>query len=654
MLNVQLSIFIFVIVCKNLTLIIALCFFRKPFIKNSGLLPERIMKLKSSKLTAMTKIVFTFVLFLFLGKTFSQTAMFRGTPGHASGYSGNSQITFTDEAWSFNAKAPIRSTAVASATTVFFGSSDGKFYALDKSTGKTKWVFNSGSSIESSPALDKGKIFFSNNKQTLFALDAVTGKPIWTYDFGENKNYDWAFDYYYSSPTVLNNFIVIGSKDGCVYKFNESNGHVVWRFQTESIVRNTPAIDNNTVFFGDVDGVLYAVDFTSGKEKWKFFTVGNGLKNEDFGFDRRAIISSPCIKNDKIFVGCRDGFFYAVNKDTGKEIWRVEHEVSWVISSLAVKDTIVVTGTSDGRFVQAVSSNTGKQIWKTRTASIVWSSPIIHNNKAYIGSGEGVLYCLDLHTGQIINRFQTSGSIFSSPVISDSFLFFGSDNGKFYALKNGTPHPSPKNLKRFVFYEPGVNIYFRGGTDARLRNYLAGNGFTAINSAKLDSVLKTDGVNSVIVFAANYFPKEILNGYDQSSLRKYLDNGGRIVVCGMNPVVTKYDDSKTMNGFNFRMADSVLGIQYGPNDLRSHKGIYPSFATEEGKKWGMRDFWISPLGLEPSKVDIVLGKNENGLAAAWVKKYSSSKGGGFIQIWLEQEGTEDLSYILKIAEYGFE
>jgi outer membrane protein assembly factor BamB len=231
------------------------------------------MKLKSSKLTAMTKIVFGSASFLLINIVSAQTAMFRGTPGHVSSDSSNKPIIFTDEAWSFNAKAPVRSTAVASATTVFFGSSDGKLYALDKSTGGTKWIFNSGSSVESSPALDKGNVFFANNKQTLFALNAATGKPVWKYDFGENKNYEWAFDYYYSSPTVVNNFIVIGSKDGSVYKFNETNGQVVWKFQTESMVRSTPAVDNNTVFFGSVDGVLYAIDFTTGKEKWEFFTV---------------------------------------------------------------------------------------------------------------------------------------------------------------------------------------------------------------------------------------------------------------------------------------------------------------------------------------------------------------------------------------------
>lgn len=158
------------------------------------------------------------------------------------------------------------------------------------------------------------------------------------------------------------------------------------------------------------------------------------LKNEDFGFDRRAIISSPTVTNNKIIFGCRDGFFYAVNVNNGKELWHVDHNVSWVISSIAVKDTIAVTGTSDGRFVQAVSTNTGKEIWKFKTVSIVWSSPVIYNNEVYIGSQEGVLYCLDLFTGKKINSFQANGKIFTSPVISDSLLFFGTDKGYFYAL----------------------------------------------------------------------------------------------------------------------------------------------------------------------------------------------------------------------------
>jgi outer membrane protein assembly factor BamB len=72
-----------------------------------------------------------------------------------------------------------------------------------------------------------------------------------------------------------------------------ADGKVTWKFKADNIVRSTPAVSDNAVFFGDIDGNLYRVDATTGKELWRFKTIGNGLKNEDFGFDRRAIISSP-------------------------------------------------------------------------------------------------------------------------------------------------------------------------------------------------------------------------------------------------------------------------------------------------------------------------------------------------------------------------
>jgi outer membrane protein assembly factor BamB len=323
-------------------------------------------------------IIFQSILFSASSQT--QTNMFRGTALHISSITSNKQIIFGEKAWMFNADAPIRTTVVCNNNNIFFGSSKGIFYALDKNNGAIKWQYNTGYAIESSAALFNDNVFFSDNKQTLYALNESTGKLVWKFDFGNSLNYDWGFDYYYSSPTIADGKILIGAKDGFVYSIDATNGKVIWKFKTDGIVRSTPAVENNAVYFGDVEGILYKVDFNTGKEIWRFKTTGNSLKNEDFGFDRRAIISSPVITQNKILFGCRDGFLYAVNKKTGKEDWNMDHHVSWVISSIAVKDSIVVTGTSDGRFVQAINLNTGNEIWKFKTVSLVWSSPIIFNN----------------------------------------------------------------------------------------------------------------------------------------------------------------------------------------------------------------------------------------------------------------------------------
>ncbi len=603
--------------------------------------------------------IFSLLIFIFLLLTtdcFSQPAMFRGNPEHNTTLSMDGRSVFTDEAWRFDADAAIRSTAVCDQNAVYFGSSKGIFYSLNKRTGSVNWLCNTGAAIESSPALYNGNVFFSNNKQSLYALNVSSGKQKWKLDLGENRPYPWGFDYFYSSPVIVGEKIIIGAKDGYVYNVNAANGKINWKFKTEGIVRSTAAVSGNLVFFGDTDGILYAVDLLTGKESWRFFTFGHGLKNEDFGFDRRAIISSPVIAKEKLIVGCRDGFFYAVNKNTGKEIWRVDHNVSWVISSIAVKDSIAVTGTSDGRFVQAVNTNTGKEIWKHPTISIVWSSPVICDNKVYIGSQEGVLYCIDLFTGKRMNGFQAKGKIFSSPVISDNMLFFGTDMGYLYALKPGTNiFPALTGIQKYVFWETGVNIYFHYGNDVKIRDYFTYNRYKLLHTKELIDVLskQDSAANSVIVFASNYFPQEVLNGNEHSLLRKYLDNGGRVVVLGNNPVTYQTNAEKQVEGFNFLEADSVLCIKYGAyNDLRSMGGLQPALATEEGKKWGLPHSWTGFLPTEQKQVDIVLGKDENGYASAWLKKFSTIKGSGFIQLWVDPDIIDDVSPILRAAEYG--
>jgi eukaryotic-like serine/threonine-protein kinase len=601
--------------------------------------------------------IFLFLLCVNICAVLAQPQMFRGTPDHKSSFTTNANIVFGEPSWEFNTGAPIRSTVVCDKHNLYVGSSENVLYALDKRSGAIKWKFNSGYAIESSPALYNNAVFFSNNKQTLYSLNAETGKVNWELDFGKTLAYDWGFDYYYSSPTIVGNKILIGIKDGFVYDINANDGKIVWKFKTEGIVRSTPAVSGGTVFFGDTNGILYATTLADGKEIWRFKTIGNNLKNEDFGFDRRAIISSPVAASGKIIFGCRDGFFYAVNEESGKELWHVDHHVSWVISSLSVQDSIAVTGTSDGKFVQAVNINTGKEIWKFKTVSIVWSSPVIHNNKVYIGSQEGVLYTLNLADGSKVTSFQASGKIFSSLVISDSLLYFGTDKGYLYALKPVRfTYREPAGIKRYVYWEKDADVWFHYGNDTKIKTYLNVNNYTTIDSKKLADVLaNTDSAaRSVVVFASNYFPPEIYACYNKSLLRQYLDNGGRMVVLGNNPVIYKFDREGNVTGFNFSMADSVLNIKYGPGDLRSMGGVQPAFPTEDGKRRGLTEAYTSFLPLDEKQVDIVLGKDENGMASAWIKKFSSIHSSGFIQIWMDPDFVDDMSSIVKVAEYGME
>lgn len=578
--------------------------------------------------------------------------MFRGNAMHQGAVTTTSKLVYDTKDWSFAAGAPVRSTPLVNGNAVYFGTTNGVFFAVDKNSGALLWKFKSNEAINSSAAAQNGTVFFSDNHQTVYALNEGNGKLIWKFNMGSKLAYPWRFDYYYSSPTLYKDKLLIGGDDGYMYMLNQGDGKLVWKYNAKAVIRSTPAVKDQQVLFGDVNGFFYSLDVTNGNQKWMYKTGADTLNNEDWGFDRKAILSSPVIAADKILFGSREGFLYCIDKN-GKLLWRNDHKISWVISTVAVKDTIVVTGTSDGHFVQAVSLNSGNDIWRFRPNSLFWSSPLIIDDKVYAGSFDGVLYCLDLKTGNRLSEFTTSGMIMSSPVWNNNRLYVGCDDGNVYALK-GHKDYSTLSVNKFVYYDKEVKGYFRNGADLRVKSFLNNTGYKTIDSDTIDSVL-TDKENAqaIVVLASVYLPASLLKNGKESMVRKFLDGGGTLVMPGMNPAIYQWDaKQKQPVGFAMPLADSVFELNYGPNDTRGMGGQFTSFATEEGLQLNLPAYWGSSLSIKAAQVNVVLGKTENGEVSAFIKQYNNK--GKLVQLWINPDLPTNLDAIVKAAEWNIE
>ncbi len=581
------------------------------------------------------------------------TGMFRDNPTHKTEAVTTQNLVFDTKAWRFDAAAPVRSTALVSGDAVFFGNTRGDFFSIDKVSGREKWRYHTGHAINSSAACRNGLLFFSDNEQAVYAVDQRNGKLKWKFRMEDKIAYPWRFDYYYSSPTLYEDKLLIGSDDGNMYMLTQKEGKEVWKFKSRGLVRSTASIYKNDLLFGDTEGNFYSLDLKTGKEKWKYKIIGEALKLDTLGFDRKAILAAPVISDDKVLFGARDGYLYCLDAGTGKLNWTVDHEVSWIISTVAIKDSLVITGTSDGRFVQAINLNTGKEVWKYNTPLATWSSPLIDRGRVYEGCYDGQLFCLDLKTGKRISQFTTGGIIYSSPVISDSLLYIGSDDGSLYALRGHAPVTQNSRVQ-FVYYDADQpKLYFRNGADVRIKNYLQANKFKTIGTDTLAAILSDNNPNKVIVFATNYFPGKTTNGNGNSLLRKFLDAGGRVIIVGNNPLFFTVDETKKqVTGLANRRIDSVLSLDYGPTDTRAFGGLFSGFANDKGKWFGLADHWVSNFGIDKKQVDIVLGENENGQASAFVKKYKN--GGALVQVWLHPELPVNLDALIKLSERELE
>jgi outer membrane protein assembly factor BamB len=187
----------------------------------------------------------------------------------------------------------IQSSAAVKDGTVYFGCRDSNFYALDAATGQKKWAFNNkGSWVITSPAVLDGKVYFATSDTAMvYGMDAKSGTPVFSLNFNH-----WPL---FSSPAIAGDMLYIGSHQGTLLAIDLASHKLAWTFETDASRQNGPALTksdgspNYEAAFVDsfYDNLVAGVN--------KMMSVG-------------AILSSPVVVNNVIYVGSTDGFLYAL------------------------------------------------------------------------------------------------------------------------------------------------------------------------------------------------------------------------------------------------------------------------------------------------------------------------------------------------------
>lgn len=187
----------------------------------------------------------------------------------------------------------IQSSAAVADGVVYFGCRDSKFYAVDVATGKQRWAFdNKGSWVIGSPAVKDGKVYFATSDSAMFyALDARSGVAIFSLNYKE-----WPM---FSSPAIAGNMVYIGSHQGKLLAVNAEAQKPAWAFATDGSKKNgatytkADGTPNYEAAFSD----FFYDDMVAGVQK--MMSVG-------------AVLSSPVVAGDTIYVGSTDGNLYAL------------------------------------------------------------------------------------------------------------------------------------------------------------------------------------------------------------------------------------------------------------------------------------------------------------------------------------------------------
>lgn len=214
------------------------------------------------------------------------------------------------------------------------------------------------------------------------------------------------------------------------------SGQYLYSFQTGSENWGSISAKSHIAYFGSDNGNLYAFDVDQVKVRWTYLT---GAK----------VRSKPFIDNHRIFITSDDGFLYALNRWSGKLLWKASlndgghqrilpanhapWEFDYTKSSPIADSRFVYVGSADGYFY-AFSKRSGEMRWRFKTQGMIRATATLYQGKVFVASWDGHVYALDKHSGKLIWQYQTQGAIPSSPVIVDDILVVGSRDTYLYGL----------------------------------------------------------------------------------------------------------------------------------------------------------------------------------------------------------------------------
>lgn len=333
--------------------------------------------------------------------------------------------------WRYDLGAYVSATPLVSNNYLLVAAENGNLYAFDWVLKIRLWLYHTEAGIASTPAVAEGRVYFLSRDGYFYAVELATGRFLWRFAtkgesrFGAVGGYGLPqsfglisdpWDFYLSSPLVEDGIVYFGSSDRHVYALSAVTGQPIWSFKADDMVHSSPAYADGKIFVGTWGTKLYALDAKTGEEAWRF----QGKTDPDQCV-MQGMTASPTVNGDTVFIGARDGFFYAINRRDGRLKWSYNAEGSWVLSTAAVDDRHVYFGTSDTGLLLGLDKQTGKEVLRADTRLWTYTSPVLINGQwIVIGTMAGELYAFDKHTGARAWYYQTpEGRMDTRDIIDD-------------------------------------------------------------------------------------------------------------------------------------------------------------------------------------------------------------------------------------------
>lgn len=356
-------------------------------------------------------------------------------------------------------------------------------------TGAVAWKFPVGLSWYAAPTVEDGRVYIASPGVTTlaFCLDEKTGEVIWTTTQDGLQIYSTPRAN--STPVIQKDHIVLRATSGSwefeekakhVFRIDKRTGKAVQQLDADRVDyrRGCAPISGNDQYlvypYGRLDlrgaPAFHEMQDTvvvrkAGGEPWWTMRVGD-------------LFGEPLLGEEHVFAATDDGVLHALHLDGPQRIaWT--YNANSPLRGTPVADDATVYVTAEDGMLHALDVSNGSVRWKLKLndgeprARQLFSTPLLHGGKLYLGSATRELYCVDARSGELDWKAATSDWIRSRPLVLGNAVFAAGLDGSVNAFdRSGTRRWSVLATAHPIFADlvGGPNGILVSGSDLFLRS----------------------------------------------------------------------------------------------------------------------------------------------------------------------------------------